>query len=114
MTKPTRAQEQACDQLAEALVRVTEAARLDGRASFNKADLHGFAALLTRASSAFGLDAIVGRALDRRGKVLGLRSGTAELLTLLESDVSPLDSLLLTDAEFLALVEGVERELGEV
>ncbi|MHC5541261.1 hypothetical protein ACYOEI_23830, partial [Singulisphaera rosea] len=37
MTKPTRLQEQACERLAEALLLVTEGARLDDRGTFGAA-----------------------------------------------------------------------------
>lgn len=114
MTKPTKMQEQACDRLAEALVLVTSAARLDGRSSFGKADLRAVAGGLARASSAFGLDRIVARALEQRGRALGLRAGAAEMLTLMEGDVPPLEMLLLDDDEFRALVAAMDEELGEV
>ncbi len=114
MTKPTRLQEQACERLAEALIAITEAARLDGKAAFDRSDLREVAGRLVRATSAFGLDEIVARALERRGRGLGLRAGTAELLMLLESDRPPLERLLLSDDEFRALVEAMEQELGEV
>jgi hypothetical protein len=113
MTKPTRLQEQGCERLAEALLGITEAARLDGRSAFDRADLREVAARLARASSAFGLDVIVSRALERRGRSLGLRAGTAELLTLLEGDLPPLDMLLLSDDDFRARVASAEEELGE-
>lgn len=114
MTKPTRGQEQACDRLAEALVLITSAARLDGRSAFGAADLRELVGRLARASSAFGLDVIVARALERRGKELGLRSGTAELLTLMGGDISPLEMLLRSDDDFRAAVAAMEEELGEV
>ena len=74
-TKPTRAQEQACAILADALARIAEAARLDGRAPFDAADMAELARRLARASSAFTLDAIAARALEARGRSLGLRPG---------------------------------------
>jgi hypothetical protein len=114
MTKPTRGQEQACDQLAEALVLIVEAIRLDGKSTFGPAELVAMLSDLARASSAFGPDTIVARALERRGRSLGLRSGTSELLTLLDADLPPLDALLLSDEAFRARVEAVEEELGEV
>ena len=83
-TKPTRQQDQACDKLAQALLLIAEAARLDGRASLGRAELAEVARRVARASTAFDLDAIVARALEARGRALGLRSGTAELLTLVE------------------------------
>ena len=49
----------------------------------------------------------------RRRNGVGLRSGTAELLTLVESDVEPLASLLLSDDDYRALVDRAEAELGE-
>jgi hypothetical protein len=113
-TKPTRMQQQACDQLAEALVLITEASRLDGRAKFDSNDLGVIAGKLAQASSAFSLDEIVARALERRAKRLGLPSSTAELLTLLDTEIKPLEMLLLPDDEFKALVERMQEELGEV
>ena len=113
MTKPTRLQEQACDRLAEALVLITEAARLDGRSVFGAADLRELAGRLARATSAFGLDVIVARALERRARSLGLRAGAAELPTLLETPTPPLETLLKTDDEFRTLVATMEEELGE-
>ncbi|MCA1685345.1 MAG: hypothetical protein LC745_05060 [Planctomycetia bacterium] len=114
MTRPTRGQELGCDRLAEALLAVTEAARLDGRSAFDAADLREVAGRLSRATSAFGLDVIVARALERRGRALGLRAGTAELLTLMDGEVPPLEMLRLSDDAFRARVEAVEQELGEV
>ena len=113
MTKPTREQEQACDRLAEALVLIAEAARLDARAPFGRPELNDVAALLTRATSAFGLDQVVARALERRGQTLGLRAGIGELLSLIEGDLPPLDMLLLPDDALRARVEAAEAELGE-
>jgi hypothetical protein len=114
MTKPTRGQEQACDKLAEALISIAEAVRLDGKSTFGPAELRVMLAALVKASTAFGPDTIVARALERRGRLLGLRSGTSELLTLLDNDLPPLDALLLSDDAFRARVEAVEAELGEV
>ena len=113
-TKPTRMQQQACDQLAEALVLITEASRLDGKAKFDSNDLGVITGKLAQASSAFSLDEIVARALERRAKAIGLPSSAAELLTLWESEIKPLEMLLLPDDEFKALVERVQEELGEV
>lgn len=114
MTKPTRSQEQAYDRFADVLLLVTEGARLDGRGKFELADLTEVAERLAKASSAFSLDQIVARALEKRGRTLGLRAGTAELLTLLESDVTPLGMLLLANDAFCEVVESLEQELGEV
>ena len=112
-TKPTRMQQQACDHLAEALVLITGAARLDGRGKLDRDDLGEIARRLAQASSAFSLDEIVARALEQRSKALGLPSGTTELLTLLEADLTPLEMVLLPDGEFQALVERMQEELGE-
>jgi hypothetical protein len=111
MTNPTRQQEQACDRLADSLVLIGEAARLDGKAPFGPAELNEVAELLTRATSAFGLDQLVARSLERRGKALGLRSGTGELLSLIEGDFPPLEYLLLSDDDFRARVTAAEIEL---
>jgi hypothetical protein len=113
-TKPTRQQEKGCDKLAEALLLIAEAARLDGRTPFDRVELAEVARRVTRASTAFDLDAILARALESRGKGLGLRSGTAELLTLIEDGVEPIASLLLSDEDFKELVAKAEDELGEV
>ena len=113
-TKPTREQDKAADKLAQVLLLYTEAARLDGRASISREVLAAFAQLVGRASSAFTLHAILARALESRGRTLGLRSDTAELLTLIEGDVDPLATLLLTDDEFREVVARAEAELGEV
>ena len=112
-TKPTRLQEQACDKRAQALLLITEAARLDG-GSLEKDDLRINADRLAGSSSAFTLDEIVVRAIGQRGRVLGLPGSTAELLTLLEGDIKPLEALLLTDDEFKALAERMAEELGDV
>ena len=113
-TKPTRQQDLACDKLADALRAITEAARLDGKATLDAMTLIEIAVRLARASSAFSLDTIVARALEARGKSLGLRTGTAELLTLLDSHIRPLEVLLRNDDDFRAIVAKLEDELGEV
>lgn len=113
-TKPSRAQQQACDNLAEALVLITGAARLDGKGTLDRDALGEIARKLAQASSAFGLDAIVARALERRARALGLPASAAELLTLMDADITPPEMLLLGDDEFKALVERMEQELGEV
>ena len=104
-TKPTRQQQQACDLIAEALFLITQGARLDGHGKLDAADLTEIARRTTRASSAFRFDEIVARAMERRGRVLGLPASTAELLTLIEADIEPLVMLLLPDDEFRELVE---------
>jgi hypothetical protein len=113
-TKPTRMQQQACDNLAEALVLITEAARIDGKGKLDQEDLDVIAGRLAQVSSAFSLDEIVARALERRAKLLGLPTSAAELLTLLDAEIRPLEMLLLPDDEFKALVERMQEELGEV
>jgi hypothetical protein len=113
-TKPTRQQQLACDHLAEALVSITEAARLDGKGHFSRDALNEIAHRIALASSAFTLDNIVARALERRGRSLGLPSSTAELLSLMEADIKPLEMLLLPDDRFKALVERIQEDLGEV
>ena len=116
MTKPTREQQQACDQLTEALLLTTSAAQLDGRAAFGATDLRNLLATLARATSAFRPGEVVDRALERRGKGLGLRPGTSDLLGLIEGEGggSPLDALLLDDDAFRALVARAEEALGGV
>ena len=112
-TKPTRQQVEARDQFAEALILITGAARLDGKGKLDRHDLGAIASLLAQASPAFGLDGIVARAVERRGRSLELPSTTVEMLTLLE-DVDPLGTLLLTDDGFRELIDRVNEELGEV
>jgi hypothetical protein len=112
-TKPTRMQQKACDDLAEALVLITGAARLDGKGKVDPEGLAMIASRLAQASSAFTLDEIVARALERRGRNLGLPGTTVALLTLMEADVRPLEMLLLSDDEFKALVQRLQEELGE-
>src|SRR4051794_13035763 len=103
-TKPTREQQRAGDHFAEALCLIAEGARLDGRGRFVADDLAEVADRLAKAS-AIGLDQIVARALERRGRSLGLPGGVAELLSLLDSEVRPLEMLLLSDDEFKGRVE---------
>jgi hypothetical protein len=112
-TKPTKMQQKACDDLAEALVLITQAARLDGMSKLDAAGLGVIADQLAHATSALSLDEIVARALERRGRYLELPGTTVELLTLVEADMKPLEMLLLSDDEFKALVERIQEELGE-
>lgn len=112
-TKPTRLQDRACDLLAEALLAIADAARVDGRGTLDPSAFAELADRAARASSAFGLDTIVSRALEGRGRALGLRSGTAELVTLLDPDRRPLDLLLLDDDAFRELVARLDEELGD-
>lgn len=114
VTKPTKLQEKACERLADALLTITEAARLDGKGTFNASDLDEVAARLVKASSAFDLDAIVAKALETRGRALGRRAGTAELLMLLEGDLKPLSMLLLPDDVFNERMNALDAELGEL
>ena len=65
-TKPTRQQDQACQKLAQALLLIAEAARLDGRNSLGGSGWPEVARAVARASTAFGLDEIVARALVER------------------------------------------------
>jgi hypothetical protein len=111
-TKPTRKQVEACGLFAEALVTITHAARLDGAGKLDRDDLAAIASKLAQASPAFGLDGIAALAMERRGRSLGLSSTTVELIGLLEG-VRPLETLLLDDEEFRALVDRVTEELGD-
>jgi hypothetical protein len=113
-TKPTRLQQQAGDKLAEALLLITEAARLDGGGKLDREGLGVIVERVSRVSSAFAPDDIVARALERRAKALGLPSDAAELLTLMESGIQPPAMLLLGDDDFKGLVERIREELGDV
>ncbi len=113
-TKPTRQQDRAGNQLAQSLLLITEAARLDGRSPLDAKELGEVARRIARVSTAFSLDEILARALESRGESLGLRSGTAELITLIEEGVEPLATLLLNDDDFKKLVARAEAELGEI
>ena len=114
MTKPSRLQEQACERLAEALRLAVEGARLDGKGTFGTAELDGLVGTLARASSAFDAEQIVARALEGRGRSLGLCAGTGELLTLVEGPTRPREMLLLADADFHERVAAAEAELGGI
>ena len=52
------------------------------------------------------------RAVEARGRSLGLSSGTADLIGLNAETVEPLETLRLGDAEFVELVKKLEDELG--
>ena len=95
------------------LLLITQAARLDGMGRLDPESLGVIADRLAHATSAFGLDEIVARALERRGRYLELSGTTAELLSLVEVDMKPLEMLLLSDEEFKALVARIQEELGE-
>ena len=113
-TKPTRQQDQGAHRLAQALLLITEAARLDGRSPLDGKELGDLTRRIARVSTAFSLDEVLARALEARGLALGLRSGTAELITLIEEGIEPLATLLLSDEDFKELVARAEAELGEV
>jgi hypothetical protein len=107
-------QQQAYELLAGALLQIAEGVRLDGKGRFDPADLGEVANRLARASSAFSLDQIVARALEKRGRALGLPESTAELMTLMEAEVKPLEMLLLDDDAFRGLAAALDEGLGEV
>lgn len=111
-TKPTRQQQLAGDRLADALVAIAEASRLDGNARLGADDLRQLTRLLAQVSSAFPLDQIVARALETRARSLGLSSGAADLIGLNSDTVDPLQTFRLGDAEFTDLVKKLEEELG--
>jgi hypothetical protein len=113
-TKPTRLQQQALDHLAEALYLVTEAFRLDGRGKLEAGNLEEIARLIGRVSSAFPLDQVVVKALERRAKALKLSSSAADLIALNEGELNPLRTLLLADHEFAELVQKLEEDLGGI
>jgi hypothetical protein len=113
-TKPTRLQQHACDLLAEALCAIAEAYRLDGQGKLDPEDLHELAGRLAAISSAFPLEQIVVRAIERRAKALKLSSSAADLIALTEDERKPLQTLRLSDQEFAALVQKLEEELGGI
>lgn len=113
-TLPTKRQQQARDRLADALLAITEAARLDGRSALDSALLNEIAGRIVRVSSAFGLTEIIARALEMRGQALGLAGSTVELLTLVDSETIPVEMLLLDDEEFRAMVAKIEDEWSDV
>jgi hypothetical protein len=113
-TKPTRLQQQAREHLAEALYLISEAHRLDGRGKFDSADLDEIARRLAPISTAFPLDQIVVKAIERRSKALALSSSAADLIALSDGELDPLQTLRLGDREFQELVQKLEQELGEI
>ena len=116
MTKPTKAQEQARERIAQALLLASEAVRLDGVTKLDAAGWADLASRIARLSSAFTLDQILERALERRGESLKLRSGTGELLMLVEVEggIPPLQMLLLDDPSFDSRVKAAEESLGDL
>ena len=113
-TNPSRSQRQARDNLSEALNLITGANRLDGRGTLDGSVLGEITRLAARASSAFTIDQIIAGTLERRARALNLPSSAAELLMLIEANITPLEMLLLNDDEFKALVEKMQDELGDL
>ncbi len=111
-TKPTRLQQQARDHLAETIFLITEAYRLDGKGTLSRTDLDEIAGRIARVSSAFSLDEIVVRALERRAKALGLPASTVDLIALQDGEPGPLHALLISDEDLRELVQRLEEELG--
>jgi hypothetical protein len=111
-TNPTRLQQQARDQLGEALFLISSAYRLDGR---SPVDREGFAKIVrgvVAVSSAFEADQIVALAIDRRARGLNLSASAVELIMLVERETQPWEALMLSDEAFLKLVKSLEEELG--
>ena len=113
-TKPTHLQQQAGECLAETLFLIAEAFRLDGKGRLSPTEFNELATRIAHVSSQFSLDELVVKALQRRAQILGLTSSAADLITLIEGEVKPLHTLLLTDPEFVEMVKKLEEELGEV
>jgi hypothetical protein len=113
-THPTKQQQLACDKLAEAVFLLTEAARLDARGSLSATDLDELIARVAKISAVFSQQEIVARALDRRIRALKLSESQAELLTLMESELTSVQMLRKDDDELRVLVAKLEEELGEI
>ena len=113
-TKPTRLQRQACDHLAETLFLITEAYRLDGKGKLDASDFDSLATMIAQISSAFSLDEIVVNAVARRAKSLAMTSSAADLISLMEGELKPLQTLLLPDQGFVELVRRMEEEFGAI
>ncbi len=111
-TKPTRQQQQARDLLSEVLYGITEAYRLDGHGRLEPGDLEEIARRIGQVSSAFPLDTVVIGAIDRRVKALKLSSSAVDLISLSEDELEPLQTLRMSDPEFVNLVRRLEDELG--
>jgi hypothetical protein len=113
-TKPTKSQQKALENFAEALVLIADGARLDGKGRLDRGAFLRIAEEVARASSAFNLDEIVIRALELRARAAGLPGSAVELLTLMDVEIGPPEMLLLPIEEFKSLVETLEAELGDV
>jgi hypothetical protein len=113
-TKPTKSQQKALENFAEALVLIVDGARLDGKGKLDREAFLRIAEQVAQASSAFSLDEIVIRALEWRARAAGLPGSAVELLTLMDVEIGPPEMLLLPIEEFKALVETLEAELGDV
>jgi hypothetical protein len=113
-TKPTREQDKGCNLLADALLAAGEAARLDGRDPLDLPKWRALARALASATTAFTLDDIVGRAMVKRARGLGLPSTTADLLSLVDDELTPLDALMLDDERLRDLVAKADEELGDI
>lgn len=113
-TKPTRQQRHACEQLAEALELIAAVARQEPGSGLALADFQEIVRLSARATPAFESDELVARTLARRCRALGLPDSAAELLTLWDAGMPPMEMLLLTDEGLRALVVRLEEEVGNV
>lgn len=113
-TKPTRQQDRGCNLLADALLAVAEAARLDGRDPLDRPKWGAVAKSIASASSAFSLDEIAGRALEKRARGMGLPATTADLLSLVDDEMTPLDALWLDDDTLRDVVAKADEELGDI
>ena len=112
MTKPTRAQQHARTLLGQAILAISEAARLDGTTRFSTEALREVTEGIARASSAFTYDEIVVTALEQRLKALGLPPSHVELLTLIDHNLTPLEMLHLDDEKLKQRIIDAEAELG--
>ncbi len=93
---------------------ITEAYRLDGRGKLDTGDLAEVAAQIARVSSAFPIETIVVKAIERRARALQLSSSAADLIALSEGELEPLQTLRLGDQEFAELVRRLEEQLGGI
>ena len=111
-TLPTKLQVKARDGLSDALFLIAEAARVDPKSGFDARALEDVATRVARACTAFPRDEIVAKSLERRGREMGLPSALAELLTLVETSVSPFEMMLASDDAFRKIVVDLEQEIG--